>query len=448
LSGGAAIRHEGKTTVTTLGARLLRPLRTCALWLVHGTSGDGRVRLELGDEPVALGREAHPSGGWVLADPEVSRLHVLLAREPGGAWTLTDQGSRNGTWVDGKRVQRVTLTDGAVVRMGQCVLVFRDAPLEPGAVEPEAAPLLGPSSEMQRLRGDVARLAPTPAPVLVVGEAGTEKARVAEQLHARSGRAGALVPVDASMAPGPADLERAHGGTLFVEEVEALPLEAQALLADLLGGSGASGGAGPRVDVRLVVGTQRPPEEAVREGTLRADLRARLPGPSLRVPPLRARREDVVPLARSLLARRAGAPLLSADAAEALSLFAWPGNVHQLERTLAEARARAEGGAFLLCEHLPQEVAAPLLARASTDLTPQHTPALMPPMGGVTLPPEGLSPRMRQTLEHLLAGASEKEVAVQLGLSSHTVHDYVKKLYRHFGVSSRAELLATVLGRR
>jgi DNA-binding CsgD family transcriptional regulator len=61
--------------------------------------------------------------------------------------------------------------------------------------------------------------------------------------------------------------------------------------------------------------------------------------------------------------------------------------------------------------------------------------------------PAGLSPRGRQTLESLLRGDSEKETALRLGLSVHTIHEYVTALYRHFGVSSRAELLARFLRR-
>ena len=61
---------------------------------------------------------------------------------------------------------------------------------------------------------------------------------------------------------------------------------------------------------------------------------------------------------------------------------------------------------------------------------------------------ESLSPRMRQTLECLLAGDSEKEIAAKLRLSPHTVHVYVKSLYRRLGVSSRGELFAVITGRR
>lgn len=467
VPGGAPIRHVGKTTVTALGERLARPLRICELWLVHGASADGRVRLELGEDAMALGREPHPEGGWVLADPEVSRVHALLTRDPRSeVWTLADQSSRNGTWVDGRRVERAVLSDGAVLRIGGCVLVYRDAIAEPGPLEPEAPPLLGPSREMQRVRGDIGKVATMAVPVLVLGETGTGKDRAAEQLHARSGRKGPFVAVRcaalsrelaeaqlfgrAEGASGPAlagAFAEAHGGTLYLDGVEALPLDVQALLLRAVeGGEVRSVGAAQvrRVDVRVVCSTPGPLEEAVRQGGFRADLLARLSGWTLPLPPLRLRREDVVPVARTLLNRRARAPGLSADAAEALALAPWPFNVRQLEQVVEEALVRGEGTETLRCEHLPMEVGSALRERASggAGLT---TP---PPMGGGVARVDGLSPRMQQTLECLLAGASEKEVAAKLGLSSHTVHDYVKKLYRHFKVSSRAELLATVLGRR
>jgi DNA-binding NtrC family response regulator len=463
------IRHAGKTTVTALGERLARPLRICELWLVHGATADGRTRLELGELPMALGREAHPDGGWVFADPEVSRLHAVLERDMRTeGWILVDKNSRNGTWVDGRRVDRMALSDGAVLRLGGCVLVYRDAIAEPGPLEVEAPPLLGPSREMQRVRGDIGKLSAASLPVLVVGETGTGKERVAEQLHARSGRKGAFVPVRCATLPrehaevqlfgraagpgGPAvtgHLVEANGGTLFLDEVEALPIEVQAQLLRAVEGGEVRPVGTPevrRVDVRVVCGALRPLEEMVRQGAFRADLLARLSAWTLFMPPLRARREDVVPIARALLRARGGTPtpVLSADAAEALSLAPWPYNVRQLEQVVQEALVRGEGADVLRAEHLPPDLSDALRERAAGPAGP-NTP---PPVGAGVPRMEGLSPRMQQTLECLLAGASEKEVAAKLGLSSHTVHDYVKKLYRHFRVSSRAELLATVLGRR
>jgi transcriptional regulator with GAF, ATPase, and Fis domain len=223
------------------------------------------------------------------------------------------------------------------------------------------------------------------------------KELVAEEIHRRSGRAGAFVPINcAAISPQLAESElfghvagaftgaakaadglfvAADGGTLFLDEIGELPLDLQPKLLRALakGEVRAVGSSVARtVDVRVVAATLRDLVDDVAAQAFRADLFNRLSGWRVSVPPLRARKDDLIAIAGALLHRRA-APPLSVDAAEALLLHGWPGNVRELEQVLAAAVIRASGaapGATLTLEHLPPELVRPLhdrLGRAASD---------------------------------------------------------------------------------
>jgi transcriptional regulator with GAF, ATPase, and Fis domain len=247
---------------------------------------------------------------------------------------------------------------------------------------------------MVRVHGDIAMVAPHEVPVLVLGETGVGKELVAEEIHRRSGRGGAFVPVNcAAISPHLAESElfghvpgaftgagkgadglfvAADGGTLFLDEIGELPLELQPKLLRALakGEIRAVGSSVTRtVNVRVIAATLRDLGLGVEEETFRVDLFNRLSGWRVHVPALRTRRDDVIAIASAYLARRA-APPLAVDAAEALLLHDWPGNVRELEQVLATAVIRAVGappGSELGIEHLPPEIAARLGARAKLE---------------------------------------------------------------------------------
>ncbi|MEW5981910.1 MAG: sigma-54 dependent transcriptional regulator [Acidobacteriota bacterium] len=232
---------------------------------------------------------------------------------------------------------------------------------DPHLVRDAAAPLIGQSVAMRALRDRIERIAPTGFTVLIEGESGTGKELVARQLHDLSGRReGPFVAVNCAAlveslleaelfgiedrtATGVrgrrGKFEHASSGTLFLDEVADLSASAQAKLLRVIQecavqrvGSNHS----VRVDIRLLVATNKRLRELVDRGSFRADLYYRLSGIELWVPPLRTRRDDIPELARYFLSRhRSIRPLeLSAAAIDAMVAYDWPGNVRELERLM------------------------------------------------------------------------------------------------------------------
>ena len=230
----------------------------------------------------------------------------------------------------------------------------------------EGGDLAGPSAAMRALREEVARYGEAAAPVLILGESGTGKERVARALAdapAWRGRpfvavnAGAVSPdLLASELFGHARgafsgaatahrgyFEQADGGTLFLDEVGELPPDVQvALLRVLEAGEVRPVGAERVVPVRvrLLAATHRDLPARVREGAFREDLYYRLHVLSVRVPPLRERREDLPGLVRSILAGVAPGRGVSPGALAVLADYDWPGNVRQLRNVLWRAAIR------------------------------------------------------------------------------------------------------------
>jgi sigma-54 dependent transcriptional regulator, acetoin dehydrogenase operon transcriptional activator AcoR len=373
--------------------------------------GGETARTQVLDEALPIGREGCVEGPLALTDSEVSRHHATIERA-GDDWYVTDRGSRNGTFVDGARAERARLVDGTVIRVGRTLLVHTEADIR--ADERLGAPagslLVGGSIAAMRIHSEIGLVAKHALPVLVLGETGVGKELVAAEIHRRSKRTGAFVPVNcAAIAPELAESElfghvagaftgaaraadglfvAADGGTLFLDEVGELRGELQAKLLRALanGEVRAVGSAATRtVDVRVIAATLRDLDEAVKSDRFRADLFNRLAGWRVDVSPLRLRRDDIVPIAQAFVGRKGNLPL-SADAAEALLLHDWPGNVRELEReiTAAVVRATAASADEIALSHLPRGFAARLSGRpapapASVALpmpTPMSTPAV------------------------------------------------------------------------
>jgi transcriptional regulator with GAF, ATPase, and Fis domain len=385
----------------------------CRLVVVHGRRR-GAV-ISLGGTRYDLGREGNDAGYIALQDDHASRRHAQLQCEQGdGRWTLVELGSRNGTFVNGARITRVALHDGDVLRIGGTLLLFERLQLPPSTtLLAESAGVRGPSLQMQRIRGDIALVAPRPLSVLVLGETGTGKERVAEELHRQSGRTGRFIPVNCSaisaelaeselfghvagsftgaVRSSEGVFRAAHRGTLFLDEVGDMPLSLQPKLLRALskGEVRAVGSAeAATVDVRVVAATHHHLSLAVERGLFRADLLARLSGWTMELPPLRRRKEDVLPFARLALERAGAPPVLSANAAEALLLHDWPLNVREVEQCLGAAAARAAGG-LLRRRHLPAPIAARLRDREfpdDADGAPPSAPMLETAVGRDRVP--------------------------------------------------------------
>jgi DNA-binding NtrC family response regulator len=221
------------------------------------------------------------------------------------------------------------------------------------------APLLGESLAIRRVRDLIGRVAPTDAPVLIHGEAGTGKSLIARVLHRRSARAaGPFAPVDLGAlsaeeaatvlfgdgtGAGGAFAE-ARGGTLFLDEVGGLAPRLQRRVVEALE-------AGARANIRMISATRRPREALRGPGGLSDDLLYRLNTVEIVVPPLRDRGGDALLLAEHFLrlsARRHGRPLkpLSAEAADTIADHAWPGGVRALAQAMERCVIFAEGDRY------------------------------------------------------------------------------------------------------
>jgi DNA-binding NtrC family response regulator len=255
--------------------------------------------------------------------------------------------------------------------------------------------LVGDSPAMEALRTLIARVGPSDAAILITGETGTGKERVARALHLASGRKGRLVAVNCAAIPSTlleselfghergafsgatarrlGRIEQAHGGTLFLDELGDMPLELQAKLLRVLETKEVErlgGGLPVPVNVRILAATHRDLALAVREGRFRQDLYFRLNVMPLTLPPLRERPEDLLPLVRAFAAELAGpnVPLVLAPGAEeALRAWPWPGNVREL-RNYVERQNLLRGGGPLTLTPESLTGAAALTAAAPTRL--------------------------------------------------------------------------------
>ncbi len=265
----------------------------------------------------------------------------------------------------------------------------------------EASGLIGRTPQMIELYKEIARVAPTSSTVLILGESGTGKELIARALHAHSRRAqnpfvaincGALTEtlleaelfghVRGSFTGAVADkkglFEEAHGGTIFLDEIsETTPALQVKLLRVLQEGEIKRVGEtrSRSVDVRVIAATNRDLEQEVKAGRFREDLYYRLSVVTLRVPPLRERREDIPLLAAYFLRRaqeRTGRALAFSPAAlDVLMAYPWPGNVRELENSIEYAAIHARGG-VIAPEDLPEKIRSSLphlrRTRAATTL--------------------------------------------------------------------------------
>lgn len=267
---------------------------------------------------IEVGRS--PSCGWTVPDRKLSRAHLSIT-PAGRGFVVRDLESRNGVFCDGSRLDapREVLA-GAVIRAGGCLFVVIDDMRRLSAAEGGASPAMAGHFHTPAIVRDLRIAARTGRHVLLEGETGVGKELAAAELHrawrdrglagelralnaARFGDAGDAVGDLFGVAPGAftgvverrGALERAHGGALFIDEVHNLPPRVQRSLLrfaedGLLRPLGTTA-PGRKVDVRLILGTNRPVDDAYRRGELADDLVARCH--RVAIPLLRERRADI-----------------------------------------------------------------------------------------------------------------------------------------------------------
>jgi two-component system response regulator FlrC len=332
-----------------------------------------------------------PSCHTVLAGTEISRQHAEIVRD-GPVLAIRDLESRNGVFINGIRCAEAALEVGDVLRCGEWigVVVADEDPLGLRELSPGwygGASLAIAAEPARQLNADL--------PIVVQGETGTGKEGMARTIHGWSARRGPFVAVNCAAVPthlaeaelfgyrkgaftgadkpSPGLFRAAHGGTLFLDEILELPpalqpkllrvLEQREVLA--LGETAPIG-----IDVRIVAATQEPLAVAVSERRFRADLHARLDGLTVVLPPLRERREDIVPLFQEFLRQHSGgrAPALESKLVETIALYDWPLNVRELLLLARRLLAIHGGGEMLKKAQLPDRMLSP------TPRAPAHTP--------------------------------------------------------------------------
>lgn len=340
--------------------------------------------LGIGREPPSAAGESPPRFA-VLSHATVSRRHATI-ESAFGVPVLVDLGSSNGTKLNGVALTAPQpLLPQSIVRFGSVIGIVDERPL-PGP--PASAALPGIAPAVVRARDALEKAGALTSPVLVLGDTGTGKERVAAELHQRSGRSGPYVKFScaelsrdlvesqlfghekgaftgaASASPGL--FAAADRGTLFLDEVGELPLDLQAKLLRVLqeGEVRPLGAKGTRkVDVRVVAATNRDLRAEVERGAFRRDLYARLSFLEVRLPPLRARRQDLLWWVHTFcgeLAVKAGLPSrelrIQPEAAELLLAHDWPENLRGLDRFVHRALSSGEPsvGRRVLCSLMPE----------------------------------------------------------------------------------------------
>lgn len=230
------------------------------------------------------------------------------------------------------------------------------------------------SKEMRDVVRTIERIAPSDVTVLITGESGSGKEVIADLVHAFSPRSkNRIIKINCAALPrelieselfgsvkgaftgAHSDREglfrQAEGGTLFLDEISEMPVDTQSKLLRVLQDQEVrpvGGKTAYKTNCRIVAATNRRPEEAIKDGKLREDLYYRISAISVHLPPLRERREDIMPLANAFLKRFASQANrvlrgYSPAAVERLTNFDWPGNVRQLQNEVQRAVLLCEG---------------------------------------------------------------------------------------------------------
>ncbi len=344
--------------------------------------------------------------------------------------------------------------------------VPKDTPVAtaPSSVVAPAKPVLAPkapdglvaeSGAMRSILDIARRAAQTDVTVMLLGESGVGKEVMARFVHAQSPRAaGPFIAINCAAIPetlleatlfgfekgaftgagqsAPGKFEQAQGGTLLLDEVTEMAPALQAKLLRVLQEREIERLGGRKrivLDLRLIATSNRDLQQAVKQGVLREDVYYRLSVFPLQIPPLRQRRDDILPLAQAMLTRYAAqfglqaAPHLDSAARQALLAHDWPGNVRELDNVMQRATILCQNGRIAAGDLL---FSAPTGDAAARAFTP---PALAPALTSGDLGSELALSERQLIADALQQSQGSKSLAAQrLGISPRTLRHKLQKL--------------------
>ena len=350
-----------------------RRLRTAKIRIDDGP--DKGKAIDIGKLKVYVGRSA--VNDLTVNDKAISGTHFEISAAEEG-YLLRDLGSTNGVTYQGLRIKEAFLKPGCKFKAGNSTFVFQpsedmvDLPL---SEQDRYSDLLGRSVNMRSVFATLEKVSPSNLTVLIDGETGTGKERVAQAIHSTSRRKkGNFVVLDCSAIPRDlmestvfghekgaftgaisqhkGSFEQADGGTIFMDEIGELPLDLQPKLLRVLENrelKRVGGDRTIRIDVRVVAATNRDLRQMVSEGTFREDLYFRLSVIQLSLPPLRDRIDDVALLANHFLEdftrkHPSGRRMqLTSESMDVLTRHGWPGNVRELKNVMERAYNLGDG---------------------------------------------------------------------------------------------------------
>jgi len=366
---------EGSLPTTASGTALRGSQAVTTLRWVYPARGLVTV---LADSLVVLGRA--PTSTTQLDTERVSRKHAELKPDSNGH-VVRDLDSKNGTFVNGEKIEETSLRPGDVLRLGDCVAVVETVGLDDLAGFRDLGHGILGGSAMAPVVERVRRAATSGSDLFLLGETGTGKELLARAYHRYGSREGAFVVFDCTSGaestrsgdlfgrseralppgehPSVGHVRAADRGTLLLDGLLDLSVDLQTKLAKTMEKHEVTplGEARPiAVDVRFVATSsvaseERPPER------YNALLKKHFGGLTVRVPPLRQRRADIVPLFLNLLERhgRGAPPKLEPELVEQLCLHDWPMNIRELDSVARRLVERADEGELRL-EHFADAV--------------------------------------------------------------------------------------------
>ena len=344
--------------------------------------------------PIYFG--SSPECEMTLTDKTVSRRHLLAAWE-GEQVVLRDQGSTNGTFIQGSRFKEITIGFGAEFKLGRTVIKYlpEEEIVDPEPIEQNAfGHLIGGDTKMRQLFKLMQDVAATDATVLIEGETGTGKELIAEEIHNHSHRKdGPFIVFDCGSVPREliesalfghvkgsftgaigdrkGAFADAHGGTIFLDEIGEMALDLQPSLLRVLDKKAVrkvGSNTYEKIDVRVVAATNRDLRAEVAKKAFREDLYYRLAVIRLSVPPMRERGSDIPLLIEWFIEKFSpkGTMKVSPEDMNRLRRHSWPGNVRELRNTIERACLLGRGEYINLDDALHEEATPSLGIR--TDL--------------------------------------------------------------------------------